>query len=101
MQSADQAPFIERYAQEGLRLAQETGDQKIRARSLVSLGLVHVERGALHDAIRTFEEAVQINRRERDNRSLASSLAYLCLVNYFQGKFRPVSWDSKSSEQFV
>jgi class 3 adenylate cyclase/tetratricopeptide (TPR) repeat protein len=89
-QSEDQALFMERYAQERLRLAQETGDQKIRARSLVSLGLVYVDRGALHDAIRTFEEAVQINRRERDNRSLASTLAYFCLVNYFQGKFQSI-----------
>ena len=90
MQSSDQIPLIERYAQEGVQLAQQTGNQHILACSLTNLGLVYVDRGALHDAIRTFEEAVQISRQGSDKRSLALSLTYLCQQLYFQGRFQEV-----------
>jgi predicted ATPase len=35
------APLVEQHAQEALQLADQTGDKKIRASSLISLGSVH------------------------------------------------------------
>jgi class 3 adenylate cyclase/tetratricopeptide (TPR) repeat protein len=86
--SADQIPFMEQYAQEGLQLAQRTGDQKILARSITSLGLVQVEQRNLREALKTFEAAVQISRREGDKSSLSRALTYLSMQLYFQGKFQ-------------
>jgi len=88
--SEDQTPIMERYAQEELRLAQQTGDQHIRARSLVSLGVVHIEQVNLHEAMRNLEEAVHISRREGYKSSLVPALGWLCNLTYWQGRFQSV-----------
>jgi tetratricopeptide (TPR) repeat protein len=82
------APFVEQYAQEALQLADRTGDQKIRASSLISLGSVEHVRGNLAAAHRKFTEALHISRRERYHDSTAHALVFLCMVTYGQGQFQ-------------
>jgi len=62
--SEDQMPVVEQYAQEALQLSQQTGDQKILAKTLTNLGLMHQTRGNLQEANRHMEESLQIGRRE-------------------------------------
>ena len=88
--SEDQTPILEQYAEEQLRLAQQTGDLHIRARGLVSLGVVHIEHVHLHDAMRDLEEAVQLSRREGYTSVLVPALGWLCNVTYWQGRFPSV-----------
>ena len=61
--SEDHMPFVAQYAQEALQLSQKTGDQKVRARSLVSLGTVEQVRGNLSEAARKVEEPLHISLR--------------------------------------
>jgi tetratricopeptide (TPR) repeat protein len=81
---------MDRYAQEGLQLAKQTGDHHILARSLTSLGVVYIEQVNLHEAIRHLEEAVQISRREGYKSTLVPALGWLCNLTYWQGKFPSV-----------
>jgi tetratricopeptide (TPR) repeat protein len=83
--SEDQVPFIEQYAQEALQLSQQTGDQKIFAKSLLNLGLMHQWRGNLSEADRKLEESMQICRREGYKDSLAQNLLWLNAQAYWQG----------------
>jgi class 3 adenylate cyclase/tetratricopeptide (TPR) repeat protein len=83
--SEDQLPFVEQYAQEAMQLFQQTRDQKILARSLTSLGLVHQWRGNLQEADRKLEESLQISRREGYKDSLAQNLLWLSAHAYWQG----------------
>jgi class 3 adenylate cyclase/tetratricopeptide (TPR) repeat protein len=83
--SKDQLPFVEQYAQEAMQLFQQTRDQKILARSLTSLGLVHQWRGNLQEADRKLEESLQISRREGYKDSLAQNLLWLSAHAYWQG----------------
>jgi tetratricopeptide (TPR) repeat protein len=83
--SEDQVPFIEQYAQEALELSQQTGDQKIYAKSLLNLGLMHQWRGNLPEADRKLEESMQICRREGYKDSLAQNLLWLNAQAYWQG----------------
>jgi tetratricopeptide (TPR) repeat protein len=82
------APLVEQHAQEALRLARQTGDQKTLASSLISLGSVDHVRGNLSAADRNFTEALQISRRQGYQDSLAHALVFRCMVAYEQGKFQ-------------
>jgi len=62
--SIEEIPFAEEYALEAVRFAQLTGDQRTIAGSLHSLGLVVQARGEVQEAVRKFEESLQISRRE-------------------------------------
>jgi len=62
--SIEEIPFAEEYAQEAVRLAQLTGDQRTIAGSLLSLGLVADARGEVEEAVRKWEESLQISRQE-------------------------------------
>jgi tetratricopeptide (TPR) repeat protein len=86
--SEDHIVFVEQCAREAMRLFQQTGDQRILARSLTSLGLVHQVRGALHEADRKLEESLQISRREGYQDSVASNLTWLGAHAYWQGHFQ-------------
>jgi DNA-binding winged helix-turn-helix (wHTH) protein/class 3 adenylate cyclase/tetratricopeptide (TPR) repeat protein len=88
--SPEHIAFVEHYAQEALRLAQHTGDQKIRARSLSSLATVYQVHGNLLEADRHLEAALHISRREGYTDALPHTLAFLCAQSYWQGKFPPV-----------
>ncbi len=83
--SEDQVPFIEQYAQEALQLSQQTGDQKVFAKSLLNLGLMQQWRGNLPEADRKLEESMQICRREEYKGSLAQNLMWLNAQAYWQG----------------
>jgi class 3 adenylate cyclase/tetratricopeptide (TPR) repeat protein len=83
--SEEQIPFVEQYAREAMQLFQQTRDQKILARSLTSLGLVHQWRGNLQEADRQLEESLQISRREGYKDSLAQNLVWLSAHAYWQG----------------
>jgi tetratricopeptide (TPR) repeat protein len=82
------APLVEEHAQEALQLAHQTGDQKILASSLISLGSVDHARGNLSEAERKFTKALQISRRQGYQDSLAHALVFRCMVAYERGKFQ-------------
>jgi tetratricopeptide (TPR) repeat protein len=86
--SEDHMPFVEQYAQEALQLSQKTGDQKVRARSLVSLGTVEQVRGNLSEAVKKLEESFHIIRRGGYTDSLPPALLLLSAQNYWQGNFQ-------------
>jgi tetratricopeptide (TPR) repeat protein len=86
--SGEKIPLVERYAQEALALARQTGDGKILAQSLVRLGSVDQVRGNLPEADRKFNHALQVSRREGYRDSLAQSLDYLCMQGYLQGDYQ-------------
>jgi tetratricopeptide (TPR) repeat protein len=62
--AAEQLPFVEQYAGEAFQLAQRTGDQKILARSLTSLGSIDIWRGNLQAAEQKLDTSLRISRRE-------------------------------------
>jgi tetratricopeptide (TPR) repeat protein len=82
-----QMPIVEQYAQEALQLSKQTGDHKILARSLTSLGLVHQSRGNLPEANRCMEESLQISRQEAYKDSLVQNLFWLNAQACWQGRF--------------
>jgi class 3 adenylate cyclase/tetratricopeptide (TPR) repeat protein len=86
--SEEHLPLVEQYAQEAMQLSQQTGDQKILAKSLSSLGIVHQARGNLPEADRNLESSIQISRREEFKESLSQSIAFLGLQAYWQGHFQ-------------
>jgi class 3 adenylate cyclase/tetratricopeptide (TPR) repeat protein len=83
--SEEQIPFVEQYAQEAMQLFQRTGDQKILARSLTSLGLVHQVRGNLQEGNKKLEESLQISRHEGYKDSLSHNLLWLSAHAHWQG----------------
>ena len=83
--SEEQIPFVEQYAHEAMQLFQRTGDQKVLARSLTSLGLVHQVRGNLQEADRKLEESLQISQREGYKDSLSQNLLWLSAHAHWQG----------------
>jgi class 3 adenylate cyclase/tetratricopeptide (TPR) repeat protein len=86
--SEEQMPFVEQYAQEAMQLFQRTGDQKILARSLTSLGLVHQVRGNLQEGSRKLEESLEICRREGYKDSMVQNLWWLSAHAHWQGYFQ-------------
>jgi DNA-binding SARP family transcriptional activator/tetratricopeptide (TPR) repeat protein len=85
--SEDQLPSIEKYAWEAHELSQRTGDQKILARSLTSLGLVQQVRGNLHESDSKLETSLRICRREGYQDALASNLLWLNAHAYWLGDY--------------
>lgn len=85
--SEDQLPLIEQYAQAALQLSQHSGDQKILAKSLTGLGLVHQVRGQLPESDRKLEASLHISRREGYQDTLAPNLLWLSAHAYWQGDF--------------
>jgi tetratricopeptide (TPR) repeat protein len=86
--SEEHIPFVEKYAQEALQLAQQTGDQKILAKSLSCLAMVHQARGNMLEADRNYESSLQISRREGFKESSSQSIAFLGIQAYWQGQFQ-------------
>ncbi|HEY7494119.1 MAG TPA: tetratricopeptide repeat protein [Candidatus Tectomicrobia bacterium] len=86
--SAERISLVDQYAQEALQLAQQSGDQKILARSLTSLGAIDVWHGNLQEAYGKIDEALQIGRREGYKDCMAQSLMFLCGPPYWQGDFQ-------------
>jgi len=58
--SSEHIPYTQRYAEEALAIARETGDQRVLAKSLSYLGSVDQVHGNLTDADRKLGEAVRI-----------------------------------------
>lgn len=86
--SVDHMPFVEKYAQEAIQLYEKTGDQKIHARALESLGLVEQVRGNLQEADKNFEESLQICRKEGYKDTQAHNLLWLSAHATWQGNFQ-------------
>ena len=86
--SVDHMPFVEQYAQEAVQLYKKTGDQKIHARALESLGLVEQVRGNLQEADKKFEESLQICRQEGYKDTEAHNLLWLSAHATWQGNFQ-------------
>jgi tetratricopeptide (TPR) repeat protein len=87
MFSEKQIPFVEQYALEAMQLFEHTGDQKILARSLTSLGLVQQARGNLREGDRQLEASLQISRQEGYQDTLAPNLLWLSAHAHWQGHF--------------
>lgn len=88
MKQADEhMPYVAQYAQEALRLSQQTGDQHLRGLSLGWLGCLEQIRGNLPEGDRKFAEAVQISRQGGYKDSLAQNLLWLSAHAYWQGQF--------------
>jgi len=79
--------MAEQYAQEAVRLAQLTGDQRTVAGSLTSLGLVDQTRGKLQEADRKFEESLLISRQEGYKDFMSTNLGWLGACAGFLGKY--------------
>jgi tetratricopeptide (TPR) repeat protein len=79
--------MAEQYAQEAVRLAQLTGDQRTAAGSLTSLGLVDQTRGKPQEAYRRFEESLLISRREGYKDFISTNLGWLGTCAGFLGKY--------------
>ena len=86
--SAEEIPIIEQYAQEAVRLAQLTGDQRTVARSLTSLALLDQARGELQEANRKLEESLQIGQREGYKDSISENLRWLGTHAHLQGDYK-------------
>ena len=87
MQSDEQLPLIEHYAQEAQHLAQRLGDANILAQSLTALGSVAVNRGQVEEAERHFAASLQISRQEGYHDALPRTLRFLSSLAYWQGHF--------------
>jgi class 3 adenylate cyclase/tetratricopeptide (TPR) repeat protein len=86
--SEEHLPFVEQYAREAMRLSEQTGDQKLLAKGLASLGLAQQARpGDLAEASRNLEASVEISRREGFKEASSQSLSFLGLQAYWQGHF--------------
>jgi tetratricopeptide (TPR) repeat protein len=85
--STDLIPFVTQYGQEALALARQTGDPKLLARSLMSLGLVDQVRGDMAQADRKLEEALRITRRQGYRDALAQNLLYVSMQAHWKGDF--------------
>jgi predicted ATPase/class 3 adenylate cyclase len=91
--SEEHFPFVEQYAQAAIQLSQQTGDQKILAKGLSSLGLVNQACGNLIEADRNLEASLKISRQEGFKESSCQSMSFLGLQAYWQGHFeRAVSF---------
>jgi tetratricopeptide (TPR) repeat protein len=91
--SEEHFPFVEQYAQAAIQLSQQTGDQKILAKGLSSLGTVNQASGNLIEADRNLEASLKISRREGFKESSSQSMSFLGLQAYWQGHFeRAVSF---------
>jgi len=77
--SEEHFPFVEQYAQAAIQLSQQTGDQKILAKGLSSLGIVNQASGNLIEADRNLEASLKISRREGFKESSSQSLSFLGL----------------------
>lgn len=86
--AAEHLPFAEQCANEAFQLAQRTGDQKVLARSLASLGSIDIWRGNLQEAEKTLEASLQICRREGYPEALAPALMWRGAQAYWQGDFQ-------------
>jgi predicted ATPase/class 3 adenylate cyclase len=86
--SEEHLPFVEQYAREAMQLSEQTGDQKLLAKSLASLGLAQQARPEdLVEASRNLEASVEISRREGFKEASSQSMSFLGLQAYWQGHF--------------
>jgi tetratricopeptide (TPR) repeat protein len=86
--SGEAIPLIEQYAQEAVRLAQLTGDQRTLAKSLTSLAFVDQSRGELDEADRKFEESLRISRLEGYMDSMSVNLTQSGVIAGWHGDYR-------------
>jgi len=85
--SEEHFPFVEQYSQAAIKLSQQTGDRKILAKGLSSLGIVNQARGNLIEADKNLEASLQISRREGFKESSSQSMSFLSLQAYWRGHF--------------
>ena len=85
--SAANTPHVAEYAGRALQLAQQTGDQRILAQSLIQLGSVDQVQGHVTEADEKFAQALAISRREDHKGALGHALVFSCMQAYLQGKY--------------
>jgi tetratricopeptide (TPR) repeat protein len=87
-QSEEHVHFEEQYARQAMHLSQQTGDHKILAKGLASLGRVQQVRGDLQEAERHLGISLQISQQESYTDVLAPTLRFLSAQAYWQGRFQ-------------
>jgi class 3 adenylate cyclase/tetratricopeptide (TPR) repeat protein len=80
--------FVEKCAREAQIIAEETGDERILARVLFSLGMVDQNAGLLRDGDARFLQSVEICRRRGLRGPLVTSLTWLGAHANWRGAFR-------------
>jgi tetratricopeptide (TPR) repeat protein len=93
--SARMAMFDGRYdiaiadAREALRLARAADDQVTIARSLITLGDIHIHgiRGGDEEGVRYLDEALPLCRNLGDHQGLAESLCHLGYIHLLRGSY--------------
>jgi hypothetical protein len=80
----------EQYAQGTVKLAHQTGDQKILAMSLDTLSRVHQVRGDLQEADKQLGVSLRLSQRAGYKDVLASTIRSLSNQAYWQGHFERV-----------
>jgi tetratricopeptide (TPR) repeat protein len=80
--------LVEKCAREAMVIAEETGDERILARGLYSLGMVDQKAGALREADTKLLRSVEICRRRGLTGPLVTDLTWLGLHAGWRGEYR-------------
>jgi predicted ATPase/class 3 adenylate cyclase len=85
--SSEHVPAATRCANAALAIAEQTGDQRILARSLCYLGLIDQVDGNLHEGDRKFGRSLEISERRGYQDMVSQNLAWLSLHANWRGDF--------------
>jgi class 3 adenylate cyclase/tetratricopeptide (TPR) repeat protein len=86
--SWDHIPQVQRASEEALSVAQETGDERVVARSLISLGAVDEIYGKLLERDLKLEQALRIGKTRGSQGVIAYALQGLVRAANWRGEFR-------------
>ena len=81
--------LVEKCAREAMVIANETGDERILARGLYSLGMVDQKAGKLREADTKLLHSVEICRRRSLTGPLVTDLTWLSAHADWRGEYRP------------
>jgi tetratricopeptide (TPR) repeat protein len=72
---------------EALRLAENSGDERLRAQTLAFIGRRHVSLGNLNEAKQVLDESIRIARRLDHKPALIAGVAFRGLTHFFQSEY--------------
>ena len=93
--------LVEKCANEAMVIAQETGDERILARALVSLGMVGQKSGMLREADQRFFQSIEICRRRNLKGPLITNLVWLGAHANWRGEFQKALEYEAEAEQLA
>jgi predicted ATPase/class 3 adenylate cyclase len=85
--SSEHVPAASGCARDALAIAEQTGDERILARSLCYLGLVDQVDGNLHEGDRKFLRSLEISERRGYQDMVSQNLTWLSLHANWRGEF--------------